>query len=47
MLNVKAPFHRSFESSSYLYNARNQELGEALQDARSWYPTSYDGDASL
>jgi hypothetical protein len=47
VLNVKAPFHRSFESSSYLYNARNQELGEALQDARSWYPTSYDGDASL
>jgi hypothetical protein len=39
--------HRPLEAWSYLYKATNQELAATLRNAGCWYPTQYDGDASL
>jgi len=39
--------HRALGSWCYLYKASNPDLNKALQIATSWYPTQYDGDASL
>jgi hypothetical protein len=39
--------HRALEAWSYLYKATNQELAAMLRSAVCWYPTQYDGDASL
>jgi hypothetical protein len=45
---IKPPPHnRSLETWCYLYRATNRELDRSLQNANCWYPTQYDGDASL
>ena len=41
------PHRRSLETWCYLYRVTNPELERNLRDAASWYPTQYDGDASL
>jgi hypothetical protein len=38
---------RSLESWCYLYKCTNKELAKSLETAESWYPTLYDGDATL
>ena len=43
---VRAPYRRNLEAWSYLYRITNPEL-ERLLLADSWFPTQYDGDASL
>ena len=40
------PHRRSLDVWSYLYRITNPELERALDDS-SWYPTQFDGDASL
>ncbi len=39
--------HRALKSWCYLYKAADPELAEALENPACWYPTQYDGDASL
>jgi len=39
--------YRPLESWCYLYKSTDPKLTHALQIAASWYPTQYDGDASL
>jgi len=39
--------HRALDSWCYLYKSARLELTQALQTAAAWYPTQYDGDASL
>jgi hypothetical protein len=41
------PHHRTLESWCYLYRVANPELARSLRKANCWYPTQYDGDASL
>ena len=41
------PHSRNLETWCYLYRATNPALSHALGKAQSWYPTQYDGDASL
>jgi hypothetical protein len=41
------PYRRTLESWCYLYRIANSKLDRALQSADAWYPTQYDGDASL
>src|SRR5690348_4862087 len=41
------PHHRSLETWCYLYRVTNPELDGSLRNADCWYPTQYDGDASL
>ena len=43
---VRAPYWRNLEAWSYLYRITNPELERSLL-ADSWFPTQYDGDASL
>ena len=43
----RPPHNRSLESWCYLYRVTNPELDRSLQNASCWYPTQYDGDASL
>jgi hypothetical protein len=47
LLNRHTLYHRNLSCWMYWYKALNQELREALQNATSWQPTQYDGDASL
>jgi len=42
-----APYHRSLESWCYLYKVINPALMRSLKNSSAWYPTQYDGDASL
>ena len=45
---ILAPIHqRNLESWCYLYRITNPQLQCSLQQTSSWYPTQYDGDASL
>ena len=39
--------HRSLESWCYLYECTSKELAKSLGTPDSWYPTLYDGDATL
>lgn len=41
------PYHRSLGAWCYLYRTTNPELEKQLRSRSSWYPTQYDGDASL
>jgi hypothetical protein len=41
------PFRRSLEAWCYLYRITNPELCRIFGRPASWYPTQYDGDASL
>lgn len=41
------PYSRNLDTWCYLYRATNPELGSRLRNANCWYPTQYDGDASL
>jgi len=41
------PHKRRLETWSYLYRATNPVLESSLRNANCWYPTQYDGDASL
>jgi len=41
------PHKRPLETWSYLYRATNPVLESSLRNANCWYPTQYDGDASL
>ena len=41
------PYSRSLETWCYLYRVTNPELDRSLRNAECWYPTQYDGDASL
>jgi hypothetical protein len=41
------PFARSFPVWPYNYKTATRELGAELLPGRAWYPTLYDGDASL
>lgn len=43
----RAPHRRDLGNWSYLYQATNQGLADALKRPESWYPTQYDTDASL
>ena len=38
---------RSLESWCYLYKCTSEELAKSLETPASWYPTLYDGDATL
>jgi hypothetical protein len=42
-----SPYHRDLETWCYLYRVTNPDLEESLRHASAWYPTQYDGDASL
>lgn len=42
-----APHSRKLQNWSYLYRVTNPELVSTLRNADCWYPTQYDGDASL
>ena len=44
---IQPPYHRRLEAWSYLYRITNPALERQLLLAKSWYPTQYDGDASL
>ena len=44
---IEPPYHRRLEAWSYLYRITNPALERSLLGAESWYPTQYDGDASL
>ncbi|HTS78027.1 MAG TPA: hypothetical protein VMG40_17570 [Bryobacteraceae bacterium] len=39
--------HRALKCWCYLYKAADPELAGALENPACWYPTQYDGDASL
>ena len=41
------PHNRALETWCYLYRVTNPELDSPLRNAACWYPTQYDGDASL
>ena len=41
------PHNRTLETWSYLYRVTNPELVSTLRNEDCWYPTQYDGDASL
>jgi len=41
------PYHRTLETWCYLYRVGNPKLDGDLRSADAWYPTQYDGDASL
>jgi hypothetical protein len=41
------PHNRNLETWCYLYRVANPELERSLRNANCWYPTQYDGDASL
>lgn len=43
----RAPHRRDLGNWSYLYQATNQGLVDALKNAESWRPTQYDADGSL
>jgi hypothetical protein len=43
----RAPHRRELGHWSYLYQATNPALADALKSAESWCPTQYDADASL
>jgi hypothetical protein len=43
----RAPHRRELGNWSYLYQATNPGLADALKRPESWYPTQYDTDASL
>jgi hypothetical protein len=43
----RAPHRRRLGHWCYLYHAAKPELATALENAKSWYPTQYDADASL
>jgi len=48
LLPVDSPPHRrNLDVWCYLYKITNPELESALRGASSWYPTLYDGDATL
>lgn len=42
-----SPYRRDLETWCYLYRVTNPDLEEPLRHAAAWYPTQYDGDASL
>lgn len=42
-----APHNRSLETWCYLYRVTNPELISSIRNGNCWYPTQYDGDASL
>jgi hypothetical protein len=42
-----APYRRHLGSWCYLYRIKNESLERSLRRAASWYPTQYDGDASI
>jgi len=44
---IRPSNHRALGSWCYLYKPLRRDLNQALQRAASWYPTQYDGDASL
>ena len=44
---IRPSSHRALKSWCYLYKANNRDLAKSLQTASVWYPTQYDGDASL
>jgi len=44
---IRPPYHRRLEAWSYLYRITNPALERPLLLSESWYPTQYDGDASL
>jgi len=46
-LAPRAPHRRETGNWSYLYQATNPRLADALKGAESWRPTQYDADASL
>jgi hypothetical protein len=41
------PHHRILETWCYLYRVAHPDLARSLRNANCWYPTQYDGDASL
>jgi hypothetical protein len=41
------PYHRSLETWCYLFRVANPQLQDDLRSPDAWYPTQYDGDASL
>jgi hypothetical protein len=44
---TRAPYHRSLQTWSFYYRARDQDLLHRLQDPNAWAPSSFDGDATL
>ncbi|MCU1335678.1 MAG: hypothetical protein JWO19_1259 [Bryobacterales bacterium] len=44
---IRPSKHRALKSWCYLYKSSNKELATTLQTAALWYPTQFDGDASL
>ncbi len=46
-LDLRTPNRRALPSWCYLYKAGDPELAAALEDSAAWYPTQYDGDATL
>jgi len=42
-----APYRRNIDAWCYLYRITNQKPERSLRQAAAWYPTQYDGDASL
>jgi hypothetical protein len=46
-IGARPPRHRTLQSWCYLYKATGRDLAKHLENPASWYPTQYDGDASL
>lgn len=44
---IRSLYQRSLGAWLYYYRASNSELQQALQDPKAWFPSSFDGDASL
>ena len=42
-----APYTRAMKSWAFYYKARDPNLARVLRDSRVWFPSSYDGDASI
>ncbi len=45
--HTTAPYHRALPSWMFYYNTSSAELRGLLKDAAVWFPSSFDGDASI